>query len=676
MSPDHEKTKAQLIAELSAARLEAETLRQSDSGGGQVTSEPERERSGKTLRESEARYRRLIMHSTDAIYLAGNDGRILDVNSAACAALGRDREEILGLGVWDIDPNYDHAAFQAFWSAQPEDTPLLFETTHRRKDGTDFPVEVNGIVFSKGGKRFFYGIARDISERTLAEKAVRENQERLANAQRLAHVGDWERIIDTDQITWSDELFRIFGFEPHDRKIIFDLVVHAIHPEDRGFYLATIEKAIRQGKPYSLEYRIVRPDGSIRHIRAQAETEMDETGKPVRTVGIVNDATEQKELEEASRKNEERLSQAARLVGLGYWEWDAITDKCIFCSDENARIHGMSAQEYIDGASKLNGAFRMVHPDDREAVRDHFKALRDGRGIDIEYRLTTPAGVVRHVREVARPLCDESGRVVRELGTIMDVTAMKQAENELRSATETAEFANRAKTEFLANMSHELRTPLNTISGGSQILAAEMFGPIDIPKYREYARDISDASEHLVGLINDLLDISRIETGQFELKEENLDVAGMVSSCHTLIKGSSDKAGLELRLEIENDLPPLRGDELRIKQVLLNLLSNAVKFTPRGGTVTLKATTGGEGHLVLAVADTGIGIASEDIGPAMNTLGKTGDPFTRDVQGAGLGLPLSKRLVELHGGTMELASEPGVGTTATVRFPEERTSRR
>ena len=250
-----------------------------------------------------------------------------------------------------------------------------------------------------------------------------------------------------------------------------------------------------------------------------------------------------------------------------------------------------------------------------------------------------------------------------------------KAERLMDAAKNEAEFANRAKTEFLANMSHELRTPLNTISGASQILTTEMFGSIDNPKYLEYAKNIQDAGNYLLELINDLLDISQIEIGRLELNEETLDVEEVLSGCHTLIKGRAHGAGLDLNMEIEKELPALRGDELRIKQVILNLLSNAIKFTPKGGSVTLKAGTDEEGRVVCSVADTGVGIASEDIDMEINNLGRIGDPFTRRVQGAGIGLPLSKRLVELHGGMLELESEVGIGTTVTVRFPLDRVVR-
>ena len=284
-----------------------------------------------------------------------------------------------------------------------------------------------------------------------------------------------------------------------------------------------------------------------------------------------------------------------------------------------------------------------------------------------QWHLTCRNGDVREVLFQMVPVSPKHSVIA-----MIDITESKHAEQQILDAKEAAEFANRSKTEFLANMSHELRTPLTIINGASDILNTELFGPIGDPKYREYAQNIQEAGEYLLRVINDLLNISQIEMGRFELNEEDLDVEEVLSACRNLIVGRAFEAGLELGLEVEKGLPILRADELRIKQILLNLLSNAIKFTPKRGTVTLKGGTEKDGRLVLVVADTGIGFDADNIGKELNNLGQAGDPYTRETQGAGIGLPLSKRLAELHGATLELESEVGVGTTVIVRFPLER----
>jgi signal transduction histidine kinase len=244
--------------------------------------------------------------------------------------------------------------------------------------------------------------------------------------------------------------------------------------------------------------------------------------------------------------------------------------------------------------------------------------------------------------------------------------------DELSIARDEAETANRAKSEFLALMSHELRTPLNAILGFSEIIKGEMLGPVGTAKYRDYAKDVHDSGQHLLALINDILDLSKIEAGKLELDEEDVDVADAIHSCLTLVREWAKNGGVRLVTEIPEELPALRFDERKLKQILINLLSNAVKFTPAGGTVTIKAWFRVDSGYVFQIIDTGVGIALEDIPKALSPFGQVDAKLTRKYEGTGLGLPLTKSLVEMSSGSMDLQSEVGVGTTVTVRFPKER----
>ncbi len=253
-----------------------------------------------------------------------------------------------------------------------------------------------------------------------------------------------------------------------------------------------------------------------------------------------------------------------------------------------------------------------------------------------------------------------------------DITERKRKERELREAKNEADLANRAKSVFLANMSHELRTPLNAILGFSEMTAQQAFGPLGNERYVEYAEHIHESGQHLLELINDILDVSTIEAGKLELHDDEVDITTITEASLYLIKPRAEAGQVNLSYSIVDHLPSLRADRRRVKQIVLNLLSNAVKFTPAGGRVSLGAKINREGGLSFTVADTGIGMDEDGIAKALSEFGQVGIDDSSTTEGTGLGLPLTKRLVEAHGGTLDIESAPKKGTTVTVHFPAER----
>jgi signal transduction histidine kinase len=262
------------------------------------------------------------------------------------------------------------------------------------------------------------------------------------------------------------------------------------------------------------------------------------------------------------------------------------------------------------------------------------------------------------------------GHVVELEATKLELEA---ATGQLRMALEAAAAGSQAKSQFLATMSHELRTPLNAIIGFAEMQALQIFGPLGDQRYHDYAKDILSSGRHLLGLINDVLDIAKLDVGHLELHDEDIDLAISIGECTHMTACQAETAGVRLGVDLAAELPYVRFDKRRLHQVLLNLLSNAVKFTPAGGAVQVAVRRSNDG-LVITVADTGIGMAAEDIPTALERFGQVDSRLSRAYEGTGLGLPLAKQLVELHGGTLAIESVVGRGTTVTIALPAARLS--
>ncbi len=276
------------------------------------------------------------------------------------------------------------------------------------------------------------------------------------------------------------------------------------------------------------------------------------------------------------------------------------------------------------------------------------------------------------VSENARLVRDGAGRPLFYEGTVRDITGLKQVSAELDQARKEAEAANNAKSQLLANVSHELRTPLNAILGFSEILEGEMLGALGEPRYREYAKDIHDSGLHLLSIIDDLLDLSKIEAGRLYLSEDMVDVVELFDTVSRFVRERASHAGLTMSTELPAGMPAVKADKRALRQVLLNLLSNSVKFTPSGGHIALEAIREPDGGIGFRVRDTGIGIAASDIPRALEPFGLIDSSLSRKYTGTGLGLPITRALIELHRGRFELTSEPGIGTTVTVYLPADR----
>ena len=427
--------------------------------------------------------------------------------------------------------------------------------------------------------------------------------------------------------------------------------------------------------------------GSIKHAYDAGAT--DFITKPINWMILMQRLRYMLRASESLRRlgeSERRLAQAQKIASLGSWEWDVETGEMNW-SREMFSLLGYAPDDggRMQLAPSLGAVLARIHPDDRERFGTAADLLGQGKPPAEEssdFRIVDDGEDIRIVRFTGRPERDCRGEVVRIAGVAQDITERCRSEDVLRKALNQAEAANRAKSEFLATMSHELRTPMNAILGFTEIMDRKLYGPIGNEQYASYVRMIHESGEHLLHLINAILDLSKAEQGMIELHDDPIDVTRVAHACRRLLQAQADAKRISFTLDLpERPLPALFADELRVRQILLNILSNALKFTPDHGQVMLRVRReypgqlmdqGGTGGLVFEVADTGIGMRTEDIPIALAKFGQIDSSHSRRYEGTGLGLPLTKRLIELHGGTLEILSAPNVGTTVILTFPQDR----
>ncbi len=440
---------------------------------------------------------------------------------------------------------------------------------------------------------------------------------------------------------------------------------HFLHPDDAPRVMGHLASVVKNGGAGVLEYRLRRKDGASLWVRDEMRHVPGVGGAADKIVGSWLDITDDKRAGEASLRPETRYRTLFEGANDSIFIVDPENGQFLDVNENAGRRLGYSHEELLD-----MGVADIVLPEYGGISRRKLhETIRTGSArFDFVHRRKdgSPMPV-----EISARMIDCGGKKVIE-SSVRDITARKRAEEEAFRATEDAEYANRAKSDILANVSHELRTPLNAIIGFSATIEHEVFGALDNQWYEEYITIIRQSGEHLLELVNDVLDVSAIEAGKVDLVEGVFNISRVVESAIQLVGDRARRGGVKLINKIGKNPSCLYADERRVKQILFNLLSNAIKFTPREGSVSVNAITGGDGSLTITVADTGIGMDDKGIAKAMTRFGQVSDPRNGRREGAGLGLPLVLDLVQAHGGTLELNSAPDLGTIVTVRFPAEK----
>lgn len=482
----------------------------------------------------------------------------------------------------------------------------------------------------------------------------------------------WDRINDgvvlldssARVVGWNGGAARMTGLDAG--RVDGFTIDHVLAGDDLQARLAMIRQMVRQTGSWRgmLDFR--RPDGRI----GQCETLVMQLAGPqsggARMMAIARDITERAEAQHEVTLRDRRLKALIENV----LDVVLILDRhggVSFASPSTGRVLG------LDPAQVEQMAFvTLVHPDDRARIADVYRMAIDDPHLTavIEFRVRHRLGHWLTVEAIGRSRFEDAavGGVVVNL---RDVTGRKRVEVALRAAKEQAETANQIKSQFLANMSHELRTPLNAVIGFSEVLTAGYAGELTA-KQREYIGDIRVSGQHLLSLINDILDLSKAEAGKLDLVEEVVRLPAVIAQTQGMLRERAEAAGVTVDIDLVGDLPPIMGDGRKIKQIVLNLLSNAIKFTPSGGRVVMRVEREAGGALVVTISDSGIGMSADELSVALEAFGQVDSNLNRRFDGTGLGLPLARMLAELHGGTLTLTSEKNVGTTATLMLPPTR----
>ncbi len=522
-----------------------------------------------------------------------------------------------------------------------------------------------------------------------ARKAQADTEHRFRLAVEAARCGIWEWDLKADQVVLSDVTGVMLGWGGSGVSSGDDVIAR-IAPEHRERVRSALNAARTYGA-FDVSFRSPRPDGRSIWIDARGQAITGRrAGDAVRIVGVALDVTDERFAQARAQAAESRLRDAIDSVSEAFVLWDRM-GRLLMCNRNYRAFFNLeprilkpgAPRESVERFARLAIAREEPAADGESGVREAL--LNDGRWVQISERRTADGGLVMTAADITAIKTQDEARRKNEEALQLVVSNLEASQAELaelakkyEAAKIKAESANTAKSEFLANMSHELRTPLNAINGFSEIMVGEMFGPLGNARYKEYAGDILSSGQHLLALINDILDMTKIEAGKMQLRFEPIQFHEVVEDTVRLMRNRADQADLTLEVTLP-ELLDVDADYRAIKQVLLNLLSNSIKFTPKGGKITVSGavlTNSTSERLKVSVTDTGIGIAPDDLSRLAQPFEQIESQHSKTQQGTGLGLALSKSLIVMHGGILEMESEPGVGTTVSFTIPSRQAQER
>jgi PAS domain S-box-containing protein len=619
-------------------------------------------RAERKLREGEELFREIFEHAPFGMIVSGKDCRLIQVNAAFSHMLGYSEQELLGTSWAELTHPDDLSKCLQRWEQLNRDPRqcIAAEKRYIHRSGAVVWARISASITHDSLRNLSYHVVHveDITERKRTEAALRESEKRFRVMADGCPAMMW--VADAQgELQFINRTYREF-YETTCEHLQQGKWQSLIHPDDAPKYLAAFQHAVRAHKPFRAEARVRRSDGKWRWISSYAEPRMAPDGGYLGHVGLSPDVTERKRAEQALRSSEEKFRQLAENIHEVFWIMTPAADEILYVSPAYEQVWGRSRESLYQNPTAWTEA---IHRDDQQQAHALFARQMQGEAIDSEYRILTPDGQEKWIRDRAFPIRDQAAQLIRVVGIAEEITERKRYEQELIRAREGAEAANHAKSRFLANMSHEIRTPMNGVIGMIQLLLETEL----TLEQQQYANVVEKSGRVLLALIDNILDLSKVEAGKITMESLNLKVHDIVTDVVQFLRVQASAKGLQLHSRVSPEIPPLlQGDAHRLRQVLTNLCANAIKFTEHGA-ITVEATLDNQSDtratVRFSITDTGIGICPERVAIIFSPFTQADDSTTRKYGGTGLGLAISKQLVEIMGGTIGVDSQQGKGST-------------
>jgi PAS domain S-box-containing protein len=534
-----------------------------------------------------------------------------------------------------------------------------------RPDGELRYIRCVGIPVVEGEVlKGFLGTAIDITEQELLTKEAERRQAYLAEAQRLTHTGSWAWNVNTDELFWSEEIFRIYEVDPVKAKPGWAIILDSVHPEDRASLLQRKEMESTQieWSGSEFDFRIVLADGRIKHLHSIAHP-VEASGKVVEVIGTVMDVTERKRVEDSLRRSESYLAEAQKLTHTGSWAWRLPDRKTVHLSEEWYRIYGFDPAE---GPASWEEYFARVHPEDCVKLKNTIeRAIVEEIDYDLEFRILLPNGVAKWIHTVGHPVFSSAGDLVQFAGSSTDITQLKAAEQErekLRQLEADLAHIDRVSTlgEMAASLAHEIKQPIAAaITSANSCIEWLSHEPPNLDRARAAAARIDKYGNRAAEIIDRIRSFYKKSPPQREL----VDVNRIIQEMLTLLKGEATRFSIGMRTDLSTELPKIMVDRVQLQQVFMNLMLNGIEaMEDSGGELTVKSELQ-DGQLQFSVSDTGVGLPTENMGQIFSAF------FTTKPQGSGMGLAISRSIVESHGGHLWATANSGVGATFHFSLP-------